>query len=275
MSALQDRTYDNDSSSDNDSDTTKHTTTPFNGDGSNILRQYQDDLVIERSNEVYSDHLTSGNSSMPVLLKENSVFVSSCTNSSGTYWSIASPPALIPLGTIATATTELQTNTQESIQSKKSDYPNFDEGLVSDAAIEEQQVDNIIANLPHVLSKDKVNFVNDNTNDDDNKCVVLTTDETCGKHRCGYYIPECRCGCDHCMADQYQKLRCDDINGVAVLTINFSITYFRYDEEIGYMFTQARGNINEYLILLDSESSVNLIVNNNLLRNIRVVPNNT
>ena len=182
---------------------------------------------------------------------------------------------MIPLGTIATATTELQTNTQELMQSNESDYPNFDEGLVSDAAIEEQQVANIIINLPHVLSEDKVDFANGDTDGDEKKCAVLTTDETCGKHRCGYYIPECRCGCDHCMADQYRKLRCDDVNGVAVLAINFSITYFRYGEKIEYMFAQTRGNINEYRILLDSESSVNMIVNKNLLHNIRVAPNNT
>ena len=112
MPDLQDRAYGDDSSSGNNGDTTEYTTTSFNGDGSSFLWQYQDDLVIGRSSEVYSDHSTAGNSSMPDLLEENSVFGSSCTNSSGTYWSTASPPALISMGTITTATSGALTRVQ-------------------------------------------------------------------------------------------------------------------------------------------------------------------
>ena len=77
------------------------------------------------------------------------------------------------------------------------------------------------------------------------------------------------------MINQHQKPRCDDANGVATITIDFLITYYRYVDIIEYMFAQTRGNINEYWIFLDSESSMNLIVNNNQLRNIQVAPNNT
>ena len=50
-------------------------------------------------------------------------------------------------------------------------------------------------------------------------------------------------------------------------------TEFEYSRGINHMFAQSRGGINPNWLLLDSESSVNLIVNRQLLTNIRVAEN--